>query len=68
MGVEKSCHIPRDHGIDISIMAEIVDRQQFSSLFPKDVESSDDTSDSKSGSDLSQDSGSDSDDGSEKSR
>ena len=63
MGVEKSCHIPRDHGIDISIMAEIVDRHQLSTLFPRDVDSSEDSSDgSKSCSGLSQGSGSDSED------
>ena len=34
-GVEMSCHIPREHGPDVSLMTEIVYSQVTSSLFPK---------------------------------
>ena len=39
VGIEKSCYTPRDHGPDISLMTEIVDRCVFKeSLFPIPIE------------------------------
>ena len=38
VGIEKSCHIPRDLGHDLSIMLEIVqDSYESKSLFPEEA-------------------------------
>ena len=38
VGIENSCYIPREHGEDISLLAEIVMKQENHDLFkPKDA-------------------------------
>ena len=39
IGIKKSCHIPREHGPDISLMTEVVFEQTTKPLFATEVTS-----------------------------